>query len=80
MSVSSGKYIKLISLGDMFTASTVLNKWVNHLIESNYKWSICEAIYYKNVNGCILPIKQATHPMITRVYEKNKKDNVVGIM
>ena len=73
VSVSDGEYVKLISPGDMFTSNHVLRDWLNHLIQSKYKWSICEAIYYNNVNGCISPIKQPTHPMITDVYEKKQE-------
>lgn len=71
--VSDGKYVKLISPGDMFTSNNVLRDWLNHLIQSKYKWSICEAIYYKNVNGRITPIKQPTHPMLTEIYEKEQE-------
>lgn len=71
--VSNGEYVKLISPGDMFTSNNILSGWFNHLIQSKYKWSICEAIYYKNINGCISPIKQPTHPMITDVYEKQQE-------
>lgn len=71
--VSNGEYVKLISPGDMFTSNNMLRNWLNHLIQSKYKWSICEAIYYKNVNGCISPIKQPTHPMITDVYKKKQE-------
>lgn len=71
--VSNGEYVKLISPGDMFTTKHALRKWLNHLIQSKYKWSICEAIYYKNVNGSILPIEQPTHPMITDIYIKKQE-------
>ena len=73
VNVSNGEYVKLISPGDMFTSNYILRDWINHLLQSKYKWSICEAIYYKNKNGCILPIKKPTHPMITDVYEKKQE-------
>lgn len=73
VSASNGEYVKLISPGDMFTSRYVLRDWINHLIQSKYKWSVCEAIYYKNVNGCVFPTKQPTHPMITGVYEKKQE-------
>ena len=71
--VANGKYAKLISPGDMFASSKSLRNWINHLIESKYRWSICETIYYKNVNGCVSPIKQPTHPMIVDVYQKKQE-------
>lgn len=71
--VSTGKYVKLISPGDMFTSNNVLRDWLDHLIQSKYKWSICEAFYYKNVDGCISLIKNPTHPMIIDVYQKKQE-------
>lgn len=73
VNVSKGEYVKLISPGDMFTSNYALKDWFNHLTQSEYKWSICEAIYYKNVNDCVLPIKRPTHPMITDIYEKKQE-------
>lgn len=73
VNVSNGKYVKLISPGDLFASSNALRDWTNHLIQSEYKWSICEAIYYKNENGCVSLIKQPVHPMITGVYEKKQE-------
>lgn len=72
--VAHGKYVKLISPGDMLTNKNVLSEWISALASSGKKWSFCDALFYRLVNRSVVLQKQKCHPSIVDVYKKKKDD------
>lgn len=75
-----GKYIKLISPGDMLSFSSVLREWVDEIEREQADWSFGDAFYYKrDQQDRMVFIEEDAHPRMVDVYlhgdRKRCKDN-----
>lgn len=69
ISVAKGKYIKLISPGDMLYKNDTLQNWIGFMEDNNLEWSFSEAINYQHYNDKIIPVVAETHPRDVSVYK-----------
>lgn len=68
---ADGQYIKLISPGDCFNGTDALSNWVKYQQKCGYRWSFCDAVYYKRDDcGKIKTFSHSAHPQIVNVYQK----------
>lgn len=68
-----GTYVKLISPGDMLYGDNQLRQWIDALEQSGADWSFSDSIYYSDIEGEIVPIKEYAHPQIVRKYNNRSK-------
>lgn len=67
--ICCGKYIKLISPGDMFCFPDILKKWVDEIEKKEADWSFGDAFYYKlDQQDKMVFIEKEAHPQIVDVY------------
>ena len=72
---SSGKYVKLISPGDMFFDEMVLSNWVAFLKKSGKKWSFGDAVFYTSSTKKRCILQEKAHPQMVRCYLRQKEKN-----
>lgn len=65
---SYGKYIKLISPGDLLGGKAVLQKWVAAMEKSGAALSFADAVYYAPVEDSLQPVITNAHPSQIRCY------------
>jgi len=73
--VSSGKYVKVISPGDMFYDDNSLKNWVNYMESQNSRVSFCDAVYYRMSGNQIDVIKKKTSPANLSLYNEPSSRN-----
>ena len=65
---SRGKYIKLISPGDLLGGKNILQKWVATIEKRGAALSFADAVYYAPVEDHLQPVITNAHPRQIRCY------------
>lgn len=80
---ANGKYIKVISPGDMLYKKETLRNWIDFIEDNHLQWSFSEVIHYRMHDGIVTPIEVNTNPIDVNTYmrgtEKDKQWNYFAI-
>lgn len=68
VSVAMGKYVKLISPGDILATELTLRKWCDHLLGSGRKWSVSDYKCFVSTNTGIKFEEHNAHPDMIDCY------------